>query len=79
MCGMMAMQTQGGLGHDDLNQLLKEPSDMEFVMELLSAEYPDDYKKESWQMDNEEKLQKIPKLKAEGNRYDGQARKGDIL
>ncbi len=23
MCGMMAMQMQGGLGYDDLNELLK--------------------------------------------------------
>jgi len=67
MCGMMAMQAEGGLGYDDLNLLMKEPEDLEFIMELLSVEQPEDYKKEGWQMDPEEKLDSVPKLKAEGN------------
>ncbi len=67
MCGMMAMQMEGGLGYDDLNELLKDPQDLEFIMELLSVELPDEYKKESWQMDADEKLTSVPKLKEEGN------------
>ncbi len=91
MCGMMAMQMQGGLGYDDLNELFRvcgawslrvdtltkeshfwlvfaqEPSDLEFIMEVISIEEPESYKKETWQMDAQEKLDSIPKLREEGN------------
>lgn len=67
MCGMMAMQAEGGLGYDDLNLLMKEPEDLEFIFELLSVEQPEDYQKEGWQMDADEKLDSVPQLKAEGN------------
>ena len=40
--------------------------------ELLSVELPDEYKKESWQMDAEEKLNSVPSLKDEGNRLYGE-------
>ena len=33
MCGMMAMQMEGGLGYDDLNELMKSPQDLEFVLD----------------------------------------------
>ena len=72
MCGMMAMQMDGGLGYDDLNELLKNPQDLEFVIELLSVELPDEYKKESWQMDADEKLVSLSRLKEEGNEFYGQ-------
>ena len=67
MCGMMAMQAEGGLGYDDLNLLMKEPEDLEFIFELLTVEQPEDYEKEGWQMDADEKLSSVPQLKAEGN------------
>lgn len=67
MCGMMAMQAEGGLGYDDLNLLMKEPEDLEFIFELLSVEQPEEYQKEGWQMDADEKLDSVPQLKAEGN------------
>jgi len=72
MCGMMAMQMEGGLGYEDLNQLMKDPQDLEFIIELLSVELPDEYKKEGWQMDAEEKLNSVPNLKDEGNRLYGE-------
>lgn len=65
MCGMMAMQAGGGLGYDDLNELMKCPEDLEFVIELLNVEQ--DYEKESWQMDVAEKRSSVPTLKEEGN------------
>ena len=71
MCGMMAMQAEGGLGYDDLNQLMKQPEDPEFIMELLSVSQPEDYEKESWQMDADEKLDSVPQLKADGNQLFG--------
>ena len=68
MCSMMAMQMEGGLGYDDLNDLMKDPQPLEFIIELLTVENPDEYKKESWQMDADEKLTSVPKLKEEGNK-----------
>ena len=72
MCGMMAMQMEGGLGYDDLNDLMKDPQPLEFIIELLTVENPDEYKKESWQMDADEKLTSVPKLKEEGNKLYGE-------
>jgi len=63
VCGMA--MAAGGLGYDDLNQLMKSPEDLEFVFELLSLET--EYEKESWQMDADEKLDSVPQLKLEGN------------
>lgn len=57
-----------GVGYDDLNRLMKEPCDLEFVLELIKVESPQEYEKECWQMDEDEKLKKIPLLKEEGNR-----------
>jgi len=65
---MMAMQMHGGVGYDDLNQLLKEPQDLEFIFEVLTIEEPEDYEKETWQLNPEEKNDKVPELKEEGNR-----------
>lgn len=72
MCGMMAMQAEGGLGYDDLNQLMKGPEDLEFIIELLDVEQPEDYEKEAWQMDAGEKMASVPQLKAEGNKLFGE-------
>ncbi|TRY70478.1 hypothetical protein TCAL_10314 [Tigriopus californicus] len=68
MCGMMAMQMQGGLGYDDLNQLMKEPQSLEFIFEIIRIELPEDYQAETWQMKPDEKLGKVPELKEQGNR-----------
>lgn len=40
---------------------------MAVITELLKVEAPEDYEKESWQMNEEEKLNAIPGLRAEGN------------
>ena len=59
---MMAM-AEGGIGYDDLNQLMKEPEDLEFIMEVLTVEQPEEYERESWQMEPDEKLDSTPQLK----------------
>ena len=74
VCGMMAMQRDGGIGYDDLNKLMKQPQDLEFIIELLSVDLPDSYAKESWQMDGEEKLKSVSDLRKEGNELYGQKR-----
>lgn len=67
MCGM-TLQNEG-IGYDDLNDLLKNPCDLEFTIELLSIELASDYQKESWQMDDAEKLKRIQELKDQGNEH----------
>ena len=47
---------------------MKEPADLDFTLELLSVEQPEEYKKEAWQMDAGEKAGEIPALREEGNR-----------
>lgn len=64
-CGM-TLQNEG-LGYCDLDELLKNPCDLEFIFEMLSIEQPQDYQKDSWQMDDEEKFQMVKKVKEEGN------------
>ncbi|XP_040566341.1 AH receptor-interacting protein [Lepeophtheirus salmonis] len=66
-CSMMTMSVEGGLGYDDLNQLIKDPASLEFIMELISAESPDEYEKENWQMNPEEKRNSLSKLRLQGN------------
>lgn len=38
------------------------------MVELLTVEEPGEYKKESWAMDIDEKLNALPQLRVEGNR-----------
>lgn len=65
-CGMMAFTE--GVGHRDLDVLIREPGDLLFKLELVKVERPGEYEKESWSMDPEEKLQSIPDLKEVGNK-----------
>ncbi|CAH1968385.1 unnamed protein product [Acanthoscelides obtectus] len=66
-CCAMTLQNEG-VGYDDLNELLKNPSDLEFTMEVVKVEQPEEYEKESWQMEDSEKLEMVPKLKEQGNK-----------
>ncbi|KAF2885821.1 hypothetical protein ILUMI_20363 [Ignelater luminosus] len=65
-CCAMTLQ-QEGIGHDDLNNLLKNPCNLEFTIELLKVEHPDEYQKEAWQMNEEEQLIRVQELKEKGN------------
>jgi len=56
-----------GVGYNDLNELLKAPCDLEFVIELLQVEYDGEYERETWQLSEEDRMVEIPKLKDEGN------------
>ena len=58
-----------GVGYDDLDDLLKNPKDLDFIFELVRVEQPGEYEKESWAMSDEEKMVLIPKLKEEGNEF----------
>ncbi|XP_067010616.1 AH receptor-interacting protein [Anabrus simplex] len=69
-CGV-TLQNEG-IGYPDLNELIKEPCDLEFIIELLKVEAPHEYEKKSWQMNEQEKLQAVPELREAGNRLYGQ-------
>ncbi|XP_054258764.1 AH receptor-interacting protein-like [Macrosteles quadrilineatus] len=64
-CGT-TLQNQG-IGHEDLNQLIKEPQDLQFVIELLKVENAGEYERESWQLSEDEKLAAVPRLREQGN------------
>nr|CAG4645662.1 EOG090X09NR [Lynceus sp. MCZ IZ 141354] len=66
-CGAMAMQQDNGLGYKDLDDLVLHPKDLKFVFELLSAEQTQATAKDSWELDENEKLNVIPQLREEGN------------
>lgn len=38
-----------------------------FLTEVLGVDHPESYKKETWQMDENERLEAIPRLRQEGN------------
>ncbi|KAG8196097.1 hypothetical protein JTE90_007835 [Oedothorax gibbosus] len=64
-CGMKAFAE--GVGHKELDMLIKVPRDLQFILELLKVEHPGEYAKEAWSMEPDEKLQTVPKLKELGN------------
>ncbi|XP_053949640.1 AH receptor-interacting protein [Anastrepha ludens] len=64
-CGM-TLQNEG-IGYKDLDELLAKPSDLEFIIELFSIELPEEYEKERWQMDDEEKMNAQAILREKGN------------
>jgi len=63
-CSLSAIKPTG---YPDLDKLSRKERDLIFEIELLSVVKPGEYEKETWQMDSEEKLNVVPKLKAEGN------------
>ncbi|XP_015783502.1 AH receptor-interacting protein [Tetranychus urticae] len=63
-CGMAL---QKSCGFSDLDELIKSPSDLYFVIELLEVISHDSYEKEIWQMTSEEQLRQTGDLKEKGN------------
>jgi len=76
-CGGMLAFAEGGFGHDDLVDLMRNPSDLMFKMELVGVQRPGEYEPESWSMDPEEKLQSVSLLKEAGNRLYAEQRYQD--
>jgi len=62
----MTLQSEG-IGYDDLNELIKHPQDLELTMEIVKVQQPEEYEKETWQMDETERIELVPKLKSQGN------------
>jgi len=64
-CGYNVMEN--GVGYEDLDQLIKNPKDMDFIFELIRVELPGQYEKDSWAMTEDEKIKLVPELKEQGN------------
>ncbi|GAA6109614.1 aryl-hydrocarbon-interacting protein-like 1 isoform X1 [Tachysurus ichikawai] len=73
-CGMANMFAFHTLGYDDLDELQKEPQPLIFVLELLKVQHPSEYHRESWAMNDEERLKVVPVLHGQGNKLFKQGR-----
>ncbi|XP_071061388.1 aryl-hydrocarbon-interacting protein-like 1 [Pseudochaenichthys georgianus] len=67
-CGMANMFAYHSLGYDDLDELMKEPKPLYFVLELLRVQQPSEYNRETWAMNDEERLKVVPVLHGQGNK-----------
>nr|AAK77956.1 aryl-hydrocarbon interacting protein-like 1 [Mus musculus] len=67
-CGLANMFAYHTLGYEDLDELQKEPQPLVFLYELLQVEAPNEYQRETWNLNNEERMQAVPLLHGEGNR-----------
>uniref|UniRef100_F6ZJS7 Aryl hydrocarbon receptor interacting protein like 1 n=1 Tax=Ornithorhynchus anatinus TaxID=9258 RepID=F6ZJS7_ORNAN len=67
-CGLANMFAYHTLGYEDLDELQKEPQPLIFVIELLKVEAPNSYERESWALNNDEKMKVVPLLHGDGNR-----------
>lgn len=56
-----------GVGHSDLDRLLKNPQPLDFLFELIRIQQPGEYTKEAWTLSEEEQIKIIPVLKESGN------------
>lgn len=64
-CGSNALEH--GLGYEDLDELQKKPTPLDFEFELLKFEEYGSYQQELWQMDPEEMKAAVPVAHKEGN------------
>uniref|UniRef100_A0A674E8V8 Aryl-hydrocarbon-interacting protein-like 1 n=1 Tax=Salmo trutta TaxID=8032 RepID=A0A674E8V8_SALTR len=76
-CGMANMFAYHTLGYDDLDQLQKEPQPLYFVLELVKVQQPSEYDRESWALNDEERLKAVPLLHGQGNKLYKQGRYQD--
>ncbi|XP_041979263.1 aryl-hydrocarbon-interacting protein-like 1 [Aricia agestis] len=64
----MTLHTEG-IGYPDLDDLINNPTDLEFIIEILKIEQSNEYEKELWQLNTDERLKLVPTLKEKGNKY----------
>uniref|UniRef100_A0A8C5GWN4 Uncharacterized LOC114470789 n=1 Tax=Gouania willdenowi TaxID=441366 RepID=A0A8C5GWN4_GOUWI len=67
MCGMGNMFHYHSTGFPELDELMRTPQPLIFIMELLQVGDPMSYHRESWMMDKDEKLHAVPTLHMQGN------------
>lgn len=73
-CGMLLAQPGSStasptaqLGYEDLEELMRKPRALRFTVELVAADGPGSYSKDSWAMNDQEKLASIEQLRLAGN------------
>ncbi|XP_069550697.1 uncharacterized protein [Brachyistius frenatus] len=67
MCGMGNMFYYHSTGFPELDEIMRTPQPLIFIMELLQVGDPLSYQRESWMMEKDEKLQTVPTLHMQGN------------
>uniref|UniRef100_A0A8C6SY78 Aryl hydrocarbon receptor interacting protein like 2 n=1 Tax=Neogobius melanostomus TaxID=47308 RepID=A0A8C6SY78_9GOBI len=67
MCGMGNLFHYHSTGYPELDELMRTPQPLIFIMELLQVGDPMSYHRESWMMEKDEKLQTVPNLHMQGN------------
>ncbi|KAJ0002950.1 hypothetical protein NQD34_008099 [Periophthalmus magnuspinnatus] len=67
MCGMGNLFHYHSTGYPELDELMRTPQPLIFIMELLQVGDPMSYHRESWMMEKDEKLQTVPILHMQGN------------
>uniref|UniRef100_A0A3P8SBU0 Aryl hydrocarbon receptor interacting protein like 2 n=1 Tax=Amphiprion percula TaxID=161767 RepID=A0A3P8SBU0_AMPPE len=67
MCGMGNLFHYHSTGFPELDELMRTPQSLIFIMELLQVGDPLSYHRESWMMEKDEKLQTVPSLHMGGN------------
>ncbi|KAM4555692.1 uncharacterized protein PAE49_014670 [Odontesthes bonariensis] len=67
MCGMGNMFNYHSTGFPELDEIMRTPQPLIFIMELLQVGDPLSYQRESWMMEKDEKLQTVPILHMQGN------------
>ncbi|XP_054649858.1 aryl-hydrocarbon-interacting protein-like 1 isoform X1 [Dunckerocampus dactyliophorus] len=73
-CGMANMFAYHTLGYEDLDELMKEPKPLFFVLELIQVLQPSEYNRESWALSDQERLKVVPVLHGQGNHLYKQGR-----
>ncbi|KAK2891051.1 hypothetical protein QQF64_007215 [Cirrhinus molitorella] len=66
-CGMGNMFHYHSTGFPELDEIMRTPQPLIFIMELISVGDPFSYQRESWMMEKDEKLKVVPSLHLLGN------------
>uniref|UniRef100_A0A671SLI7 Aryl hydrocarbon receptor interacting protein like 2 n=1 Tax=Sinocyclocheilus anshuiensis TaxID=1608454 RepID=A0A671SLI7_9TELE len=66
-CGMGNLFHYHSTGFPELDELMRTPPPLIFIMELISVGDPFSYQRESWMMEKDEKLKVVPSLHILGN------------
>uniref|UniRef100_A0AAY5KSV3 AIP/AIPL N-terminal FKBP-type PPIase domain-containing protein n=1 Tax=Esox lucius TaxID=8010 RepID=A0AAY5KSV3_ESOLU len=66
-CGMGNMFHYNSTGWTELDELMRTPQPLIFIMELIQVGDPFSYKRDSWIMDKDEKMKEVPSLHLQGN------------
>lgn len=64
----MTLQNEG-IGYDDLDELFRNPCDLIFTIENLAIDLAEEYQKESWQLNEDEKLKSVEEYRIKGNEF----------